>query len=364
MVDFTSSLFLGMTHESGALRWSELTTGKPAALERSAAAKAVARSAAALLGCRRAVATTSTLHAFVDLFAGPGAAPVVLYDEVVYPVVRWGIERAERRGADVRPFRHRDAGSLEELLTRLARARRRPWVVCEGFCPGCARPAPLPDYLALARRWGGRLVVDDTQAIGLLGADPCPDAPLGRGGGGSPARFGLSDPGLVVVASLAKAFGAPMAVVAGSRAFAAAFEERSETMLYCSPPSEANLAAAGRALALNASVGDRLRARLVAAVRGFRRELAAAGFRVRGGPFPMQRVLAGGPREVLALRDDLARRGVRALARRARCTGEVSLTFIVTARHGEADLRTAAAALAASAWGGRGSTDVFSKLEA
>ncbi|HKE14656.1 MAG TPA: aminotransferase class I/II-fold pyridoxal phosphate-dependent enzyme [Kofleriaceae bacterium] len=368
MLDFTSSLFLGLTHESGALEWSELTTGKPAALCLPAAATETARAFAALVGCARAVPSTSTLHAFTDVFAGVGAShatSALLYDDGVYPVARWGMERAERRGAIVLPFRHHDAGALERRLSRLAGARRRPWVVCDGFCPGCARPAPLPEYLALARRWGGRLVVDDTQATGLLGAGPCAAAPLGRGGGGSPARFGLTGGDLVVVASLAKAFGAPVAMLAGSRAFVDDFEARSETMLHCSPPSQAHLAAAARALALNAAAGDRLRARLVARVRGFRRALAAAGFTARGGPFPMQRVATGDPRAALALRAELARRGIRALARRARCTGEASVTFIITARHGEAELRTAAAALAAAAWGGHGSIDTLSsKLEA
>jgi 8-amino-7-oxononanoate synthase len=356
VADFTSSLFLGMTHESGALRWNELTTGRPAALGRSAAAKAVARDFAALVGCTRAVALTSTLHAFVDLMGAARRSAPVLYDEGVYPVARWGMERAERRGATVLSFGHHDAAALAARLAGLPRSRP-PWVVCDGFCPGCARPAPLPAYLELVRRWGGRLVVDDTQAIGVLGRSPCAAAPLGRGGGGSLARFGLTGRDLVVVASLAKAFGAPMAMMAGARAFVSDFEARSETLLHCSPPSEASLAAAAQALAVNAADGDSLRGRLVARVRAFQRSLAAAGFTASGGPFPMQRMPTGGPRAALRLQAALARRGVRALVQRARCTGETSLTFIVTARHGEADLRTAAAALAAAAWGARGRID-------
>src|SRR5439155_1761385 len=78
------------------------------------------------------------------------------------------------------------------------------------------RVAPLDAYLALVRRRGGLLLVDDTQALGVLGARRGTH-PYGTGGGGSPAWTGARGPGLVVVASLAKGFGVPVAVVSGER---------------------------------------------------------------------------------------------------------------------------------------------------
>ena len=39
----------------------------------------------------------------------------------------------------------------------------------DGFCPGCGRAAPLREYLESARAQRGLLVLDDTQAIGVLG---------------------------------------------------------------------------------------------------------------------------------------------------------------------------------------------------
>ena len=48
-------------------------------------------------GCEHAVAMTSTLHAFADLFGCTWRAPgAIFYDESVYPIARWGMERAER----------------------------------------------------------------------------------------------------------------------------------------------------------------------------------------------------------------------------------------------------------------------------
>ena len=49
----------------------------------------------------------------------------------------------------------------------------------------------------------------------------------------------------MIVSSLAKAFGAPLAVLAGSDAFMTVFEQESATRMHCSPPSVAVIAAAG-----------------------------------------------------------------------------------------------------------------------
>ena len=63
----------------------------------------------------------------------------------------------------------------------------------------------------------------------------------------------------------------------------------------------------------------------------------------------MQRVPVRDAREAMALHAALRRRGVDVVVRRSRCNGEVSLTFVVTARHRASELRGAAAALAAAA---------------
>ena len=51
MPDFTSALYLGLTHEAGTLKtWNQLTTGKPAALKDPPGALALAAELAALTG--------------------------------------------------------------------------------------------------------------------------------------------------------------------------------------------------------------------------------------------------------------------------------------------------------------------------
>ncbi len=237
-----------MRHASAELDpMAQLTTGVPAALAAPPAAAALARELAALQGCERATLAPSTLHLFWDLFGLIGGAGAAIFmDEGLYAVARWGVERAAARGATVRSFPHHDAESLRKLLRQHAHGRARPIVVTDGFCPGCGQPAPVGDLLSLAQVYGGRLVMDDTQAIGIFGHAPHDAAPYGTGGGGTLRRLDVAQPNALVISSLAKGFGVPVAVLSGSSAVVRSFELRSDTRAHCSPPSVAVLRAAGR----------------------------------------------------------------------------------------------------------------------
>jgi 8-amino-7-oxononanoate synthase len=349
-MDFTSALYLGLSHPSETIRWKELTQGTPAALRPPEGAPAAERAFAALVGCERAQVFTSTLHAFSDLFAQIGErGGAVLYDDGVYPIARWGMERAERRGARVLPFAHHRPAALLARLRQLPSSIAHRWVVADGFCTGCTRPAPLVDYADLAHRYRARLLIDDTQAVGLYGKEPDRGAPYGRGGGGSLCRFPLERRDVVLVASLAKAFGAPLTMVGGPGAFMAPFCEASETLVHCSPPSAPSVTASLAALSWNTALGDGARARLATMVTALRRALAARGLRAEGGLFPMQRVLMPDLATANAVASEMARRHVRIVVQRLRCTQRVALTFIVTTRHSPPDLEEAAVVLEAAA---------------
>ena len=331
MPDFTSALYLGFGHPSAALRpWARLTTGAPAALTPPPGSTAVGRALAALVGCERAALAPSTLHVALDLYsllAGP--EDVIYLDGEAYPIARWGVELAAARGVLARSFPHYDASMLRRLVERDA---RRPLVVVDGICPDCGRSAPLRAYVDVVAPRGGRIVVDDTQALGILGSDPGPAAPYGRGGGGSLRLHGLRSRSVVVLASLAKAFGVPVAVVAGPSDMVARYEAEAETRFHCSPPSVAALRAAEHALALNELRGDALRRRLAALVGRFRGGLAALGLRAEGARFPVQTIQAD-------LHASLLEHGVRTIRRSG------GVTFLITAAHCPADVDVALRAL-------------------
>jgi 8-amino-7-oxononanoate synthase len=343
VIDLTSSLYLGLRHDSRSVPgWERLTTGVPAALATAPAAGIVAQELADLIGTEAATLAPSTLHAFWDLF-GMTSARDIHVDAGTYPIAWWGAERARCSGARVHTFRHHDPAALRHAVAARERGRSSavapgggPVVLADGFCPGCGRVAPIGSYLSIVAPVGGSVVVDDTQALGVLGAQAS-GHPYGRGGSGVARWSRLSSPRLVVVASLAKGFGVPVAAVAGSGAVIQQYLAKSETRIHCSPPSNAHLHSAAAALRINASRGDALRSHLATLVTQFRSGLGALGVPLTPGLFPVQSTGAGARLDLPVVHRRLAGLGVRTVLNRPRCWQGIALSFIFTAEHREAD---------------------------
>jgi 8-amino-7-oxononanoate synthase len=345
MIDFTSALYLGLDHASRHLpAWNRLTLGKPRALEVPPGARRVEEQLAELVGCERAILAPSTLHLFSDLFAQLAQSQVNIFvDAGTYPIVRWGTERAACAGMLVTSFRQHDLDSLQEALN--AMDGKPPVIVADGYCPVRGEPAPIKKYLEHARARGGLVVIDDSQSIGIFGKR-APLAAYGIGGGGSAQRAGLTDSRLILGSSLAKAFGVPVAVLAGSSAMLDEFERKSGTRVHCSPPSVPVVAAAARALAINRRHGDALRMKLAQRVSRFRVGLRRLGLLATSGLFPMQPIRL--PRSIMAenLHEQLRERGIEAVLHRGERGEKAWISFIVTARHSAKQIDTALAQLA------------------
>jgi 8-amino-7-oxononanoate synthase len=345
--DFTSALYLGMRHPHNSLRpWVELTTGRPAAIESPREGERLAQGLARLLGHERATLGTSTLHLFWDLFNVLATDRIAIYtDAGSYPIARWGIERVAAKGIPTADFCSHDTVALEGLLHRDRRSGFRPVVVTDGLCPIAGRTAPLPEYLRLVRPRGGYLVIDDTQALGILGRHPTPAAPYGSGGAGSAAWHGIEGPELIVANSLAKGFGAPLAVIAGDGPVISKFTELSSTRVHCSPPSLAAIAAGQRALVTNASQGDSLRSRLLKQVCRFRDRLRQLGLSASGAFFPVQTLKPIPDVEVGWLHNRLMSLGVKTVLHRPQNGLDIKLSFLITTLHTPADIDTGINAL-------------------
>jgi len=350
MLDFASALYLGLRHPSWSLRpWNEFTMGKPAALRSPAGANTAAQQLAQLQGCEAATLGTSTLHLFWDLFGLLAQGRVTMFvDAGTYPIARWGVERAAGLGVPTTTFAHHDADALWRQLNHSPASRGRPVVVTDGFCPGCGSPAPLAAYLQYVRVFGGSLVLDDTQALGIFGRAPERAVPYGIGGGGMLPWSNIHGPDVLVVSSLAKAFGVPIAVLAGSRSVIREFENKSKTRMHCSPPSIATIHALERALDINSRFGDRLRLRLLNLIRRFRQGMAAAGFRFIGDLFPVQTLIASENTDVIALYRELLATQVSAVLRSGGRTRVGLLSFLITAKHTSDDVDRATQALVAA----------------
>jgi 8-amino-7-oxononanoate synthase len=340
MLDFTSALYLGFEHASWNLPgWPRLTLGKPGALEALPGTVQAQEKLAALTGCEQVLPGSSTLHLFCDLFAILATRNVAIWvDEAAYPIARWGSDRAAAAGVCVRTFPAHDGAALRKVLD--GRRHGMPVIVTDGFCPIRGRPAPLGEYAESAERAGGLLIVDDTQALGVLGGQPSCLNPYGIGGGGSMRLWNLHHPGIVVVSSLAKAFGVPMAMIGGARPLMNEFRENSASLVHSSPPSAASIAAALHALEMNGHWGDSLRRRLATRIARFRR--AVPDLVATGSLFPVQPLKFPAHVDARALHATLAGQGVRSILHRDPGDGRPRISFVFSAHHGIEEIDQAA----------------------
>jgi 8-amino-7-oxononanoate synthase len=292
MLDFTSSCYLGIDHRSTKLKpWARLTTGQPAALCEPKAYRQVAQKIADLQGMETGAIAKSTLHLFWDLFGLLGKEDFVAFvDAEAYPIAQWGLERFSSFGKKVVRFRHHHPSHLQKAIKAHLPVGERPLIVTDGWCTHCGKMAPLEAYANFARACGGLLVVDDTQALGIWGEMPDAEQPYGLGGGGSLRYLQLSGPEIILVASLAKGFGVPVAAISGQEAAIRRFCDMSETRIHCSPPSYADIYAAEHALGVNEQEGDRLRQKLITLVRRFKYNCRELRITTMGNYFPLQKL--------------------------------------------------------------------------
>lgn len=331
MLEFTSALYLSLQHPSWSLpAWTSLTLGKPAALEEPPGMRAVEQELAVLTGCEDVMLASSTLHGFFDLFAilaGPGTA--VFIDRSSYPIALWAAQHAACEESTTAFFRSHDAAELRRMLSRSPGGR--PLIVTDGLSPASGTVAPIAEYQDLAARCGGYVLVDDTQALGVVGASANASRPYGIGGGGSLRNAGVHSDEVIVVNSLAKAFGVPVAMVGGSAPLIARLRSSSPMRTHCSPPSVAVIAAAAQALEQNRRHGEVLRARLARNVARLRSGLKQLGIAASRSLFPTQPLRLPSATAVL-VHSTLLQQGVRTVLQRNQKSG-AQLTFVITARH-------------------------------
>lgn len=317
-LDFTSALYLGFSHSSESLpNWSSLTTGRPAALRPAPLLAPLEAAVARLAGTEAACIGTSTLHFYNDLIGGlirPGQR--LLIDAGCYPIAQWSAERASGRGSRVRHFRHYDPDALARVISARGPGDRGApaLILTDALCTECGRIAPLPDYLRIARDLGAHLVVDDTQALGILGEPRGFACAYGSGGGGSLRWHGLTgEPHCILISSMAKAFGAPLAVLCGESRLVEQFRSHGETLVHCSPPAQPILLAAQHALWLNGQIGEQRRRGLIGLTVRLRQGLARMGLALNAGLLPIQPLDGLDPAEVVILHRRLKKRGIETL---------------------------------------------------
>lgn len=230
-------------------------------------------------------------------------------------------------------YRNRDLADLEAQLQAAAAARRKV-IVTDGVFSMDGSFAPLEGICELAERYGALVLVDDSHAVGFIGA----------GGRGTPELFGVGDRVDVITGTLGKALGgASGGYVSGPTEVVALLRQRARPYLFSNSVAPAVVAGSLAALDLVSSSAA-ARERLGANAELFRRLMTEAGFELLPGAHPIVPVMfagADGARTAAAVAERMLADGVYVVAFSYPVVpqGRARIRVQLSAAHSEADVR-------------------------
>ena len=202
-------------------------------------------------------------------------------------------------GADLKIYLHRDMKHLEKVLRRLPESRKGRLIVTDGVFSMHGDTAPLDAIVALARRYGARVMVDDAHGLGVIG-------PTGRGTAEKYGVWGAID---VAFGTLSKAPGGIGGYCAGRAALVRYLRYYARTYFFSTSlpaPVVAGLIEVFKLLRDDAAGRDRLWEN----VRYIRAGLEALGFRTGETDSAIIPVIVGDEEKLARFHNELRRRGV------------------------------------------------------
>ena len=265
-----------------------------------------------------------------------GEQDAVISDELNHASIIDGIRLCKARRLR---YRNRDMADLEAQLQAAAGARRR-LIATDGVFSMDGYVAPLDGICDLAERYDAMVMVDDSHAVGVVGAR----------GRGTPELHGVTDRVDIVTGTLGKALGgASGGYTSGRKEIIDLLRQRSRPYLFSNTVAPAVAGASLKVLDLLEG-GDDLRARLRDNTAWFRTRMTEAGFEVLPGDHPIVPVMIGDAARATRMADAILAKGVYVIGFSYPVVpvGKARIRTQVSAAHTREDLQAAVAAFTAA----------------
>lgn len=182
-------------------------------------------------------------------------------------------------------YKNRDMEDLERCLIEAKDARQRI-IVTDGIFSMDGYLAPLREICQLASKYQAIVMVDDSHAVGLLGA----------GGKGTPELAGVADQVDIYTGTFGKALGgAAGGYVSGRKEIVELLRQKARPYLFSNSLAPSIVAGSLAAIKIAADPieGVRLRNKLHSNAKRFRHGMAEAGFDLLEGEHPIIPVMFG-----------------------------------------------------------------------
>jgi 8-amino-7-oxononanoate synthase len=162
-----------------------------------------------------------------------GKDDVVIIDKMDHASI---IDGCRLSFGDVRKFRHDDMNDLERVLKEYE--TKDKLVVVDGVFSMEGDIANLPEIVALAKKYGARVMVDDAHGIGVLG----------QTGRGTTEHFGLEDDVDLIMGTYSKSLASIGGFIAGSADVIHYIKHLARPFIFSASPPPASVASVSAAL--------------------------------------------------------------------------------------------------------------------
>jgi 8-amino-7-oxononanoate synthase len=342
LVVFGSNNYLGLAQQPGVVsaahaaldEWGAGATGSRLTTGTTALHEALEQELAALKGAEAALFFPSGYQASVGVIpALAGRGDLILSDALNHASL---IDGCRLSRAEVRVYRHANAGHASELLADRHRFRR-VLLVTDGVFSMDGNLAPLPELAALCERVDAWLMVDDAHGTGVLG----------NSGAGTVEYFGLGGHVPIQMGTASKALGAEGGFIAGPAELIDYLRNRARSFVFSTAPTPATVASVRAALRLLEEEPER-RIRLQQNIRQLRAGLRTRGIDVPDDITPIIPVLLGDAVKAVRASSRLEQEGfwIPAIRPPTVPEGTARLRMSVTAAHTGEQIEQAVAAIA------------------
>lgn len=234
--------------------------------------------------------------------------------------------------AELARYPHKDLNVLEGLLKKNSHYKNK-LIVSDSVFSMDGDIAPVPELIALARKYGCLLMLDEAHATGVLG----------KNGRGVLEHFGVScDERIIQMGTLSKAIGALGGFVCGSKDLIKYLINRSRSFIFSTALPAALCASAIEAIDIIEKDGS-FRKRLWDNANFLRKGLQSLGFDTLASQTPIIPVLTREPKLTMDFSRELFKEGIFVQGIRPPSVPEGScrLRLTVTASHTKDDLKFA-----------------------
>ncbi len=177
-------------------------------------------------------------------------------------------------------FKHNDMASLERVLSSLPENSGK-LVIVDGVYSMGGDIAPLPELIAICRKYNARLMVDDAHSMGVLG-----------GGRGTAAHLGVTKDVDLIMGTFSKSFASLGGFIAGDATTIDYIQHHARSLIFSASIPPANAAAAMAALEVMQEEPERIQ-RLNEIAAYMRRRYRELGFNIGNTQTPIIPIIIG-----------------------------------------------------------------------